>query len=139
MYNWKLLEQIDSSTLIENLGPDNWTWANLKFDVKTMVEGVSDDPRFSSIVTTYNGKKYVHAGIAFFGGGRNYSVFDNSAESEPLVGFTVSLDDVGQSMLKTAAGNESFYFMLCDQTSNFTVQKQIEMLASDKAYDCLKK
>ena len=89
-------------------------------------------------MVNYGGKDYVHAGIAFFGGGRNYCVFDeNTGKTTDFVGFEVSLDQVGQTMLKTAAGNENFYFILCDATSTFTPERQTNMLNSNDAYGCI--
>ena len=135
MYNWKPLAQIDSSTLITNqLGTGEWS--DLTFDVKSMVAGIANDPQLGTIVTDYNNEQWVHAGLAFWGGGKNYSVFEYSSESEQLVGFEVSLDKVGQSMLKVAAGDEPFYFMLCDENSAFTPAEQARILATgDGAYD----
>jgi len=137
MYNWKRVDEIDSSTLIDNHLPDTNTWAKLTFDVKQMIMKISEKPNFGNIVSTWNNTSYVHAGVAFFGGGKNYGVFENSALSEVLVNYTVSLDDVEQSMLKAAAGEEPFYFMLCDATSSFSPQKQTELLNSDDAYSCI--
>ena len=135
MYNWKPLAQIDSSTLITNqLGTGEWS--DLTFDVKSMVAGIANDPQLGTIVTDYNNEQWVHAGLAFWGGGKNYSVFEYSSESEQLVGFEVSLDKVGQSMLKVAAGDEPFYFMICDENSAFTPAEQARILATgDGAYD----
>jgi len=123
--------------LIDNHLPDTNTWAKLTFDVKQMIMKISEKPNFGNIVSTWNNTSYVHAGVAFFGGGKNYGVFENSALSEVLVNYTVSLDDVEQSMLKAAAGEEPFYFMLCDATSSFSPQKQTELLNSDDAYSCI--
>ena len=141
MYNWKLIDEIDSSTLIENKLPETGAgseWRDLTFDVKEMVAAIAENPNFSNIITQMDGKDYVHAGIAFFGGGKNYSVFENSATSQTLVNYTVDLTDVGQGMLKTAAGQEPFYFTLCDKTTvDFTPAIQKTLLASDSAYDCI--
>ena len=139
LYNWKRVDEIDSSTLLDNRLPETSMWKDLRFDVHQMISKISEKENFGDIVTKYKDEDYVHAGIAFFGGGKNYGVFENSGLSEVLVNYTVSLDDVGHSMLKTAAGEESFYFMLCDATSSFSPQKQEEMLNSDDAYSCIYK
>ena len=86
-----------------------------------------------------NGKQYVHGGIAFFGGGKNYSVFEGKGYSfHSLNGYEVKLSDVGKTELQLAAGDESFYFLLHDSTTaNFLPKRQEEILGSGKAYDCI--
>ena len=48
--------------------------------------------------------------------------------------YEVSFADVGKDFLTTAAGDEPFYFMLCDATSTFSPSAQDEILASEDAY-----
>ena len=137
LYNWKDIEDIDSSTLIEVKGTSGF---DMKLDLQNMIEAaLSKEPeKFKNIITPYNGKNYVHAGIAFFGGGKNYSVFDS--ESKITLGhYDVSLADAGQQILSIAAGDEDFYFFIYDKTSAFTPQLQQERLADKSAYDCIYK
>lgn len=135
LYNWKNLEDVDSSTLIKVEGVSAF---NMELKLKEMVEAASKEPVFKNILTPYEEKSYVHAGIAFFGGGKNYSVFDS--EEEIAFGrYEVSLDVVNQSILKVAAGSEDFYFFIYDKTSAFTPQMQEEKLADKSAYECIYK
>ena len=133
MYNWKKLEDIDSSTLIEMnetlLGES--VAQMLTFDVGAMVQEASG--RFPTVVTEDG---YVHAGIAFFGGGRNYGLFEDNANLN-LEGFEVSLSDVDKSALGTAAGIENFYFNIYDKTtSSFTPEEQNNMSGTEM-YACI--
>ena len=51
----------------------------LTFDIKTLINlAVNKEPDdYKTIIS--NG--YVHAGIAFFGGGKNYGLFEDNANS----------------------------------------------------------
>ena len=141
LYNWKDLNDVDSSTLIELKGSVGGTFAGMKLDLKAMVEkAVEKKPElFGNILTDYNGKKYVHAGIAFFGGGKNYSIFD-SDQAISLGRYEVSLEDVEMGILEMAAGNEDFYFFIYDKTSpNSSPAMQEKKLADKSAYECIYK
>ncbi len=135
LYNWKDIKDIDSSTLIEVKGTSAF---DMKLNIQEMIDLASQVDTYKNIVTPYNEKNYVHAGIAFFGGGKNYSVFDS--ESDISLGrYEVSLDIVNQTILKVAAGNEDFYFFIYDKLSDFTPQMQEEKLTDKSAYDCIYK
>lgn len=137
MYNWKNINDIDSSSLIETVGNSSY---DMSFDIKEMLEFASKKEEFKNIITKYNNENYVHAGIAFFGGGLNYGVFDSKDYKwHTINGYTVSLKDVGKTVLETAAGDKPFYFLIHDNTtSSFTPQKQEELLKSENAYDFIK-
>ena len=135
MYNWKKIEDIDSSSLIEineALLADNDIIKMLTLDIGGLVDAASKNEAFSTIVS--NG--YVHAGIAFFGGGKNYGLFEDNANTN-LEGFAVSLKDVDKAALETAAGTEPFYFNIYDNTtSGFTPEMQESMSDADM-YACI--
>ena len=125
-YDWKDIESIDSSTLIESA--EN---SILKFDMAAIFKGVTSKPGYGKLAVDYNGKAYVHGGIAFFGGGKNYSVADLSEfEGVPFAGYSISLQDTGDSLvalMEIAAGNRPFGFMMYDASvSEFGVGRQIE-------------
>lgn len=135
MYNWKKADDIDSSTLIEmNEGilPSNII-DMLTFDVGAMIQAAAST--FPTIVTNDG---YVHAGIVFVGGGRNYGLFEDNANTQ-LEGFEVSFSDVGKGTLATAAGVENFYFKAYDNTtSTFTPEMQNNM-TEEGMYECIYK
>ncbi len=85
----------------------------------------------------------VHAGIAFFGGGKNYGVlhYDNFDFYEFSKPYEISLADAGRYELTLAAGNEEFYFVLYDSTTlNFLYEKQAAMKGDpEEGYSCLYK
>ena len=146
LYSWKLVDDIDSSTLIENtLGSDGTSdshlFANLKFDVKEILrDAVKTNPGYANIIYNYDGKEYVHAGIVFFGGGKNYGVVENLITSDfdhRFNEYNVTLRELeGQGYLETASGREAFYFLVYNKYSNFNYEKQITMT---NKYDCLYK
>lgn len=137
LYNWKDIEDIDSTSLIEVKGASAF---KMVLDIQQMIEtALNKEPlKFQNIITPYNNKNYVHAGIAFFGGGKNYSVFD-SEKPITLGHYDVSLGDAGMDILSIAAGNEDFYFFIYDKISDFTPELQEQKLADASAYDCIKK
>ena len=137
LYNWKDIEDIDSTSLIEVKGASAF---NMVLDLQQMIEtALNKEPlKFQNIITPHNNKNYVHAGIAFFGGGKNYSVFD-SEKPITLGHYDVSLGDAGMDILSIAAGNEDFYFFIYDKLSDFTPKLQETKLADASAYDCIKK
>lgn len=135
IYDWKELDKIDSSSLIEIIGESNYG-EQLRFDISEMIHNVSENPNFKNIVTKHNNKDYVHSGIAIFGGGKNYGVCEfKNYQFYLLNGYSVSLADVNKAFLSAAAGNEKFYFLLHDSTNvNFLPSKQEELLNSSDAY-----
>ena len=149
LYSWKPLDDIDSSTLMENTlskegTGDNNMFANMKFDIKALLKcAASTNAQYSNILLDYNGTEYIHAGILFSGGGKNYSVVENQITSsfnhtftEYNVKLSELVDDEGQNQgyLQTMAGNEPFYFLIYNKDSTFTYETQINMTSK---YDCL--
>ena len=137
MYGWKDINSIDSSTLIEILG--NTSYNGLEFNVKELISELAnntDKPYLNTIAYTSGGTQYVHGGIAFFGGGKNYSVFETvDYDFYVLNGYEIKLSDVNKIELQVAAGNESFYFMLNDSTTHgFLPEDQKDLLVSAEAY-----
>lgn len=145
IYDWKPLNMVDSSTLIEVVGD---AFSALKFDVAGMVKYIASQPGFTDIL--YNDETYqdyVHGGIAFFGGGYNYDVITylDNYNSFKLYGYQIGLDDVASQsgnlfgqILPAAAGNTDFYFLLCDKnTITFTPHRQQELIDSGEAWSFL--
>ena len=137
MYDWKEVDKVDSSTLIEILG--NTSYDSLSFDLKEMIKTVANNsskPQYKTIVYKKGGKQYVHGGIAFFGGGKNYGVFEaKNYEFKILNGYEISLSDVDKLELQVAAGTESFYFLINDSTTKgFLPDNQSNILNSSDAY-----
>lgn len=146
LYSWKRVDDVDSSTLIENTlssngSGDTHLFANLKFDVKEIIRNaVKSNPGYANIIYNYGGEEYVHAGIVFFGGGKNYGVVENLITSDfdhNLKEYNVTLRELeGQGYLETASGKEAFYFLVYNKDNYFNYEKQLTMT---NKYDCLYK
>lgn len=143
LYDWKRLDKVDSTTLIETTNAAN-EYLLLRLD--KMLQKVVDVRGFTQIISKVDEVDYVHGGIAMYGGGKNYScVVTSKFESEQLSEFMANIRDLainetdsvlkqqGQS-LPAAAGEEDFAFYMYDANSQFNYQKQVEDLASGKAY-----
>lgn len=115
LYDWKKLALVDSSTLIQSELPE------FKLDLSAMLEyAAQKDPE------AYGGildEGFVHGGIAFYGGGKNYSQLDlrelNGAEDlkEYRVNLSILRGAEGSTgylggILPSAAGTQDFRFYL---------------------------
>lgn len=149
IYDWKSLDYVDSSTLIEVSGTSEST-AFLQLNIKQMLQKVRDfgGERFENLICSMDGGEYVHGGIAFYGGGKNYGILDLSEfEGEKMTEYTVNLSILAQgepsnsmlylqgTMLPLAAGKEDFRFFMYDAASNFGYAEQQELIQSGAAYD----
>ena len=150
-YEWKELGAVDSSTLIETYG-GGALWDYLNLDIKEMLHKVREygGEEYRDIIAVCDGVEYVHGGIAFYGGGKNYSVIDFSEYTgAALTEYSVNLsvlaegEKEGSSLylqgtsLPLAAGGEDFRFFVADAASEFGVRRQRELFSSGKAFDCL--
>ena len=135
MYNWIKAENIDSSTIIdinEQLLGEEFT-KMLKFDIGALIEIAAN--KYPTVITNDG---YVHAGIVFFGGGKNYGLFEDNTNLN-LESFEVSLYDIDKGSLGKAAGFENFYFNIYDRsTTGITPEMQNNMSEADM-YACIYK
>ena len=147
LYTWKPLDDINSDSLIEvpvltNESAEGATGfaklvTALKFDIKTMIRD-SISKKYP-IVDNINGTDYVHCGIAFFGGGKNYGVFDMTEATRSngtqynIVGYSVGFGDLlDQAMLHYAAGSEPFFFYMFNSTADsFRYKDQLTVKDGD--------
>ena len=98
MLDWKNLSNVDSSTLIEVTGDANdWLSMNVAEMMKE-VANVKEECR--DIILNVGGTEYVHGGIAFYGGGYNYSYLDLTRANDETKQFGVY--DVNISVLKNS-------------------------------------
>lgn len=139
LYTWKPLKDIDSSTLMENNFPDSDSFSSITLDLYQLVSKAATTPTYSNLLYNYGGVDYIHAGIVFFGGGKNYSVVENAITSEfnhQFQNYEVRLSDeaLGQGYLETAAGKQPFYFFIYDRSGTFTYDVQLNL--TDR-YSCL--
>ncbi len=138
LLDWKNLSNVDSSTLIEVTSDAN-AW--LTFDVAAMLNEFSKKNEFSDIIYREGGVNNVHGGIAFYGGGYNYSYLDLSQADEAMKCFgeyNVKISVLKESkdpnikqqgeLLPLAAGNGAFKFYLYNNSSsrNLSWQENIK-------------
>lgn len=135
--DWKELEKVDSSTLIE-VNSDTASLAFLSLNVNQMLQEVQSTgaEEYKNIIDEIDKTKYVHGGIAFYGGGRNYSILDTSQYTfEKMNQYNVNIGILSNSenkiiaeqgnMLPAAAGSQDFRFVMFDASSeyNYTAQQ----------------
>lgn len=139
MLDWKNLSNVDSSTLIEVTGDAN-PW--LSMNVAAMMTEVAQvDKKCRDIILNVGGTEYVHGGIAFYGGGYNYSYLDLTRANDETKQFGVydvnisvlenskdeNIRNQGK-MLPMAAGAGDFRFYLYNNKSsrNLSWQENIK-------------
>lgn len=139
MLDWKNLSNVDSSTLIEVTGDAN-PW--LSMNVAEMMKEVAKvDKKCRDIILNVGGTEYVHGGIAFYGGGYNYSYLDLTRANDETKQFGVydvnisvlenskdeNIRNQGK-MLPLAAGAGDFRFYLYNNKSsrNLSWQENIK-------------
>ncbi len=136
IYDWKNLNNIDSSTLIEGAGGFNG--GMLTFDIKKLIETIASRPGFGSIVSEVAGETVAHGGIAMYGGGKNYCLInDSEMTSEKFSEYKMGLGEIGSGvteLLQYAAGREPFRFLMYDANSAFGWEKQSADIASGAAF-----
>lgn len=139
MLDWKNLSNVDSSTLIEVTGDAN-DW--LSMNVAEMMKEVAKVKKeCRDIILNVGGTEYVHGGIAFYGGGYNYSYLDLTEANDETKQFGVydvnisvlenskdeNIRNQGK-MLPLAAGAGDFRFYLYNNKSsrNLSWQESIK-------------
>lgn len=139
MLDWKNLSNVDSSTFIEVTGDANpWLSMNVAEMMKEVAK-VKEECR--DIILNVGGTEYVHGGIAFYGGGYNYSYLDLTEANDETKQFGVydvnisvlenskdeNIRNQGK-MLPQAAGAGDFRFYLYNNKSsrNLSWQESIK-------------
>ena len=150
MYDWKPISSVDSSLLIETGRGLSDSDAYLRMDISAMLrKAMSTDSSYAALAKEVYGETYVHGGIAFYGGGKNYHVLDVSeytgyVPTEYLINLSVlAQGETGLNnplllqgmMLPLAAGTEDFRFFVYDADCAFGPEQQTALLDSGKAYD----
>ena len=140
MLDWKNLSNVDSSTLIEVTGDAN-PWLSMNV-AEMMKEVARQKPKeCGDIILNVGGTEYVHGGIAFYGGGYNYSYLDLTEandETKQFGVYDVNIEVLKDSknekiqkqgdMLPRAAGKGDFRFYLYNNKSsrNLSWQENIK-------------
>lgn len=149
MYDWKDLSLVDSSTLIDS------EQSRFKLNISAMLEYVCTNYSgtqygYEYIIDRKQNVNYVHGGIAFYGGGKNYSQLDVSGLDESLADLSVypvnlnmlsgAEGETGEQaeFLPLAAGTQDFRFYMYGSRSVNNVDKQLADQASGQKYSGVK-
>ena len=149
MYDWKDLSLVDSSTLIDS------EQSRFKLNISAMLDYVCTNYSgtqygYEYIIDRKQNVNYVHGGIAFYGGGKNYSQLDVSGLDESLAdlsAYPVNLSmlsgaegETGEQadFLPVAAGTQDFRFYMYGSRSVNNVDKQLADQASGQKYSGVK-
>ncbi|MDE6060928.1 MAG: hypothetical protein K2G31_05625, partial [Clostridia bacterium] len=134
--DWKEVSSIDSSTLIESdASRDSLSFLSL--NIAEMLKAVQEfgGEEYANLIAKNGNTSYAHGGIAFYGGGKNYSILDTSEYTfEKMNEYVVNLSILTKSsdndlkqqgtLLPFAAGIESFRFVMFDATSEYSYDSQ---------------
>lgn len=155
LLDWKNFSQVDSSTLIETTANAQ---AFLKLDISEMINKVykSQHNEYKDIISEYGGNKYVHGGIALYGGGLNYSgVYTDGMTSESYAKYKINISVLAEgyevqpdidfddpdyllymqgTMLPLAAGTADFNFYMYNSKSVNNYQKQLQSVNDGTAF-----
>ncbi len=145
-YDWKDVAQVDSRTLIEATGTTALSDL-MKFDVSSLLKEVDGKPDYAKLMyRTEDNKTYVHGGIAFYGGGRNYSqiVINMDGSLGNLQHLSINVGQFDNSdnaivkrqaqLLPYAAGTHDFNFWLYAADSDNSYVKQENDIANGTKY-----
>lgn len=149
MYDWKDLSLVDSSTLIDS------EQSRFKLNISAMLDYVCTNYSgtqygYEYIIDRKQNVNYVHGGIAFYGGGKNYSQLDVSGLDESLADLSVypvnlnmlsgAEGETGEQadFLPLAAGTQNFRFYMYGSRSDNNVDKQLADQASGQKYSGVK-
>ena len=136
---WKPLADVNSDTLIEtpdldsipNVGKFFNLVKNIRFDLQKMVRVYNNKMKQTGkteLIHVENSTEYVHGGIVFFGGGKNYSVFDSKEATSSLNAYQISLSEVDVGYLQHAAGYEPFYLFMFDEKAYTSVSEDDKII-----------
>ncbi len=124
--DWKDIANIDSSTLIEtNFNSQESNASFLTLNINEMLKHVraTGGEQYAKLLAQKDGKDYAHGGIAFYGGGKNYSVLDLSEYNwKQMTQYNINLSILSSSknmdlqmqgnLLPLAAGKQDFRFVM---------------------------
>lgn len=147
IYDWKKLSDVDSSTLIETTIEAD---AYLTLDIPAMLDKLytQGGDSFKDIFEQIDGEKYVHCGIAAYGGGYNYACVNfDDFEGEGLHDYKINMSILAKgetsitsplylqgTLLPAAAGKEDFRFFIYGADNQNSYSQQLSDLASGNAF-----
>lgn len=149
-YDWKVLANVNSETLIEVSENFGELGQYLSLDIPSMVktyqekelerEVGKENKTFVNLLTEKNDQLYINGATAFYGGGKNYSYIDVSGVNGNFVSldsYTVPMSYLPHPTFTSAAGEEPFRFYLYNSNSSLGIREQDQQLSDNTAYSWL--
>lgn len=147
VYDWKKISSVNSDTLLE-AGDTVKEKLHLNLNISDLIESFrksgSNDAIVNKLTFVSGGESYINSAVAFYGGGKNYSVLDTSAVDEAFSEmFELSIDvkyfaPSHPQLIYYSAGIEPFRFMVYEASSSnenyLTYDKQLKDLSDNSAY-----
>lgn len=141
-YDWKVLENVNSETLIEVSKNFGDLGKYLSLDIPSMVREYQSNQTVNSdfvdLLVEYESEIHINGATAFYGGGKNYSYIDISDTNDNFVmldEYTVPMSYLPHPAFTTAAGEEPFRFFLYNSKSSLGIMEQVQQLTDNTAYD----
>ena len=156
MYDWKSVSDVDSSTLIElSGGAAEAGLSFLSLAVGAMLSKVRayGGDAYADMIDSDGTGDYVHGGIAFYGGGKNYSMLDLTEFTGAALGeYSVNLSVLAEgeensldsalylqgTMLPLAAGTQDFRFFMYGADGEMNRAAQSALLSSGEAFSFIR-
>ena len=148
-YDWKDVTKVDSSTLVTG-SQTMISLIGLDLNVSKLLTRFSSvDSSAAELLTDYNGVKWVNGAIAFYGGGKNYSIVDDSGLNgissvtslkRYQVGVEHFVDESRTRFVYYTAGPNPFRFMMYPASTGLdklTPELQANHFAANTAYSYL--
>lgn len=140
-YDWKEVNRIDSTTLIEG-DPNILETVGLDLNVSNLLKKYNSENPNNNVIYKYQGNDYINGAIVFYGGGKNYSWVDTSnvnSNFNDLETFDVPLTYFGSrtNLIYFAAGKENFKFMTYNDGGSINYASQQKALSDGSAYTWL--
>ena len=136
-YDWKKVDSVNSDTLVTG-SQDILDRIGFNLDIAALISNY-DGENASMLTKIFEGEQYVSGAVAFYGGGKNYSVLDVSMTDDrfnALTSFEVPLSMLGErvNLIYLSAGAEPFRFLLYGADSELSPEKQMSDIADNSAY-----
>lgn len=139
IYDWKGLDYVNSSTLIKVNEKAGINWLTLNIGEMLNCAVAQDSEKYGDIIYREEEEQYVHGGIAFYGGGKNYSQIDFGGLDQPLGDYkqyNINISILANSedsdlknqgtLLPHAAGESDFRFYLLHGKDSYLRQQTDE-------------
>lgn len=147
VYDWKKISSVNSDTLLE-AGDTIKEKLHLNLNISDLIQSFknsgTNDEIVNKLMFVSGGESYINSAVAFYGGGKNYSILDVSGvDSSFSQMFELSIDvkyfaPSHPQLVYYSAGIEPFRFMVLESGNTdenyLTYDKQQKDLSDNGAY-----